>query len=426
MSPRGGVTANFDETEKQDIAITGPALDPVVVKRLKLKADLILLPMLTLAYLFNSLDRSSVSNAHTAGLEEDLGLVGNQFNQVLTFYQVPFIVLGPAVTMVTKWIGARWTIPTMLLAFGCACLASGFAKSFRDIVVCRVFVVAFESGFLASVIYYLSVWYTRAELATRIGVFYAALVSSSAFGGLLAYAVFHIQDGAYPTWAYLFFLEGGLTVVWSLLLFALLPVGVHSAWFLNEEERATACARLEQDSVTTLEGGFSWREAFGEFRTAHGYIRVLLGFTSGVITTSNANFLAMIVKRLQFSVVKTNLYTIAPALTGAVFLVCWCKSSDYFRERGGHITASTVVSLIGYIILLTINTSNTAVLYFAMFLCTIGAYPTDIIGSAWTVVNIPNLNARAMMSGLYTSIGNCGGILSSNIYRSNEAPRFQT
>ncbi len=42
------------------------------------------------------------------------------------------------------------------------------------------------------------------------------------------------------------------------------------------------------------------------------------------------------------------------------------------------------------------------------------------------MVNIPNLNARAMMSGLYTSIGNCGGILSSNIYRSNEAPRYVT
>lgn len=204
--------------------------------------------------------------------------------------------------------------------------------------------------------------------------------------------MFHIKSGAYPSWAYLFFLEGGLTVVWSFVLFALLPFGVNSAWFLTEEEKATACARLEQDSVTTLEGGFSWREALGEFRTAHGYIRVLLGFTSGVITTSNANFLAMIVKRLQFSVIKTNLvctqmadlphherfkrltiqYTVAPALTGAVLLICWCRSSDHFRERGGHITASTAVSLTGYIILLTINTSNTAVLYFAMFLCTIG------------------------------------------------------
>lgn len=54
------------------------------------------------------------------------------------------------------------------------------------------------------------------------------------------------------------------------------------------------------------------------------------------------------------------------------------------------------------------------------------AYPTQIIGAAWTVINIPNLNARAMMSGLATSAGNSGGLLSSNIYRSEEAPRYIT
>ncbi|UNI22830.1 hypothetical protein JDV02_008683 [Purpureocillium takamizusanense] len=374
-----------------------------VVKRLKRKSDLILLPLLTVAYLLNN-----VSNAHTAGLEEDLGLMGNQFNQVLTYYQIPFIVFGPGITLLTKWLGARWTIPGMLLAFGSASLASGFARDFRDIVICRVFVGAFESGFLSSVIYYLSIWYTRAELATRIGIFYAALVASSAFGGLFAYAIFHIHGGSRPNWSYLFSLEGGLTILWALVLLALLPSSSASAWFLTDEERATACARLEQDSVTSLEGGFSWREAFGEFRTVHGYIRIVLSFTAGVTLTSNANFLAMIVKRLGYSVIKTNL------------------SSDYFRERGFHGTASTIISLIGYLLLITINTSNTSVLYFAMFLCTAGAYPSQIIGAAWMVINIPNLNARAMMSGLATSAGNSGGLLSSNIYRTEEAPRYIT
>jgi hypothetical protein len=46
------------------------------------------------------------------------------------------------------------------------------------------------------------------------------------------------------------------------------------------------------------------------------------------------------------------------------------------------------------------------------------------LGSTWTVTNIPNLNARAMMAGLYTSIGNCGGLVSSNVYKTEEAPRY--
>lgn len=77
-----------------------------------------------------------------------------------------------------------------------------------------------------------------------------------------------------------------------------------------------------------------------------------------------------------------------------------------------------------------------------MFLCTVGvglpsqnwkpfanmlqAYPSTPIGSTWTVSNIPNLNARAMTSGLYISFGNCAGLLSSNIYHEWEAPRYQS
>lgn len=156
-------------------------------------------------------------------------------------------------------------------------------------------------------IYYLSVWYTRKELATRIGIFYAALVASSAFGGLMAYGVFHIEGGAYPRWSYLFFLEGGLTLLWSIVLFIFLPASADTAWFFNEQEREVARLRLIQDSVSNLQTPFRWKEAFGEFYTPHGWIRISVAFVSGIILTSNANFLAIIVKRLNLSVVQTNL-----------------------------------------------------------------------------------------------------------------------
>lgn len=80
----------------------------------------------------------------------------------------------------------------------------------------------------------------------------------------------------------------------------------------------------------------------------------------------------------------------------------------------------------GYVILATISNTNTAVLYFAMFLCTMGAYPGTPIGAAWTLDNIPNLNARALTSGIFVAVGNCGGILSSNMYFAREAPRYMT
>ena len=47
-----------------------------------------------------------------------------------------------------------------------------------------------ESAFFPLVIYYLTTFYRRAELARRLALFYAASNIANAFSGLLAFSVF--------------------------------------------------------------------------------------------------------------------------------------------------------------------------------------------------------------------------------------------
>lgn len=63
------------------------SIDPVTERRLVWKFDLRILPLLALMYLFNSLDKSNMGNAKTAGLVDDLGLKGNQYNILLSVRQ---------------------------------------------------------------------------------------------------------------------------------------------------------------------------------------------------------------------------------------------------------------------------------------------------------------------------------------------------
>lgn len=64
-------------------------------------------------------------------------------------------------------------------------------------------------------IYYLTTFYRRGELARRLAIFYAASNIANAFSGLLAFGVFHIHTGKLKAWRYLFIIEGGLTVLFS-------------------------------------------------------------------------------------------------------------------------------------------------------------------------------------------------------------------
>lgn len=50
----------------------------------------------------------------------------------------------------------------------------------------------------------------------------------------------------------------------------------------------------------------------------------------------------------------------------------------------------------------------------------------SIIFSAWTVANIPNLNARAFTTGVLLACLNSMGLVASNIFFEREAPKYRT
>ncbi|KAI3573525.1 retrograde regulation protein 2 [Fusarium oxysporum f. sp. albedinis] len=417
------------QTSQKDGNIVDRPDDPGLIKSFIRKCDLHLIPLLSLTYLFNSLDRSNLGNAKTAGLATDLKLKDHEYNLVLTFYYVPFIIFAPAGTLMTKVITAKRSLSGMMICFGVASLCTAFVKNFGGLLACRFLVGAFEAAFLPSVVIYLASFYTRADIASRLGLFYAAAVVAAAFGGLLAFGVFHINpaDESLYRWSYLFIIEGSLTVLIGAALYFLLPGTLRTAKWLEPDEKDAAEQRLLKSSVDKVESKIVWSEIVMELRSVHLYARSVIGFCFGILLASNANFLPIITARLGYSVVKTNLYTVAPAITAAIILILVCFSSDHFQERGFHMSGILSLSLIGYILLLTIDVANQkGVAYFAIFLCTIGAYPMSVIFSAWTVCNIPNLNARALTIGIIIPVGNAAGLLSSNIFFENEAPRYES
>lgn len=75
---------------------------------------------------------------------------GDQYNLLLTAYYVVFCLFGPLMAIFTRVATAKVALPCMMLAFGIASAATAAAKDFGGVMVCRIFVGVFESGFLAS------------------------------------------------------------------------------------------------------------------------------------------------------------------------------------------------------------------------------------------------------------------------------------
>lgn len=89
-----------------------------------------------------------------------------------------------------------WYIGFFTVAWGLVSALTSQAKNYGHIVACRFLLGVVEAPFFCGVLFYLSCWYTRAELNLRMSIFYAGSLLSGAFGSLIAAGILSGMDGA--------------------------------------------------------------------------------------------------------------------------------------------------------------------------------------------------------------------------------------
>jgi predicted MFS family arabinose efflux permease len=389
------------------------------------KLDMYLLPFLSLMYFFNSVDRSNLGNAKTDGMDKDLHFKGNEYSLLILLFYIPFGTLDLPLNLLTKKFSAKWVLPTLMVTWGSIATLQCAAKNFAGLLVLRLILGACEAGFFAGVVFYFTLFYKRSELGFRIAIFFGTALLAAAFSGLISYGIFRIHDPHVQGWQWLMMIEGILTVLVGVVSFWWLPASPSTAWFLNSEEKDAGMARALRDGSSDVDVKFSFKEAFMIWNDWKFALWCLLAFTYPVAFATTSNFLPQIVQRLGYSVVKTNLWTVAPNAVGFVVLLVVAKSSDYFHERTFHVFGALVTSTVGLIILITIDVLNhKAVAYFACFLMAAGAYIPSCLVQSWHNNNNLNENSRAATTGLLVGLGNFAGILSAATFRVEYAPKY--
>ena len=137
-------------------------------------------------------------------------------------------------------------------------------------------------------------------------------------------------------------------------------------------------------------------------------------------------FLPQIIQRLGYATVKTNLYTVAPNVSGAVSLLILAFLSDWRRLRFPFIALGFLLSFIGFIIYAAIDNveDNIGVAYYATFMMTWGTSAPSVLLSTWYNNNYANENQRVLLTSIGVPLANLMGLVSSNIFRDRDAPKY--
>jgi len=90
----------------------------------------------------------------------------------------------------------------------------GLVKNFESLLIVRMALGLAEGGLFPGVTWYITLWYRRHECGFRMAIFFSAATLAGAFGGLLARAISNMNGvGGKPGWAWIFILEGLVTIV---------------------------------------------------------------------------------------------------------------------------------------------------------------------------------------------------------------------
>lgn len=114
--------------------------------------------------------------------------------------------------------------------------------------------------------------------------------------------------------------------------------------------------------------------------------------------------------------------TIPCYVLGAIVYLLTAWLSDKYQKRGIPSLIAAMISIIGYILLIT--PVGNSVRYFGCFTIAAGLYVAVGLPLAWNVVNIPRYGKRTTASGMQLTLGNASGVMAPFLYPSSDGPQY--
>ncbi|KAJ6606112.1 major facilitator superfamily domain-containing protein [Mycena vulgaris] len=412
--------------ESSSLGSDQPVVNSELERTVWRKLDIWILPVVTIFYLLSFLDRTNIGNAKVAGLLKDLKMTNQQYSIALTVTYVPYILAELPSNLLLKIVGPNLMLPAMLTLWGVVTACQGTVKTYGGLLACRFFLGLLEGGVFPGLVLYLSFFYPRLRLQTRIAAFFSAASISGAFGGIMAYGIITLNGKhGHSGWQWIFIIEGVITVAFGLASFFLLPDSPDHARFFNDEEKAYVRATLKADGAIQDEAtdSFSWGEVGKAFTSIPVILVGVVFFFSGVVLYSLAYFTPSIVVSLGYTAARAQLMSVPPFSVAFVLTMITAYISDRYQCRGAVTVFASVLCIVGFAMFL--GSTNHHVQYGSLFLSIPGTYLMAPAISTWNANNSAPHVRRATAIAIGFIMTNSGGILATWLLGSlSPAPRY--
>lgn len=285
-----------------------------------------------------------------------------------------------------------------------------------------------EAPFFAGVLFYLSKWYTKEELAVRMSIFYSGSLLSGAFGNLIAAGILKGLAGkrGLAAWQWLYIIEGTITICIGILVCFILPDFPDTWRLLSPEMKQVANRRL------ALEAAEADMDAAGRMSQLHGLKLALKDPKTYILTVAYwaiagaggfQYFFPTLTATLGYSHYISLVLIAPPYLFMVVWSILHSRISDALAHRFWFFVYPIPLTIAGFIIFMA--TDGFGPRYFSFFLM-IFIFAMNGILYSWIANTIPRPPAkRAAALAIINCVANSASIWTPYTYRPQDAPHYR-
>src|ERR1700730_15237876 len=140
-----------------------------------------LLPILTLAYTINYLDRTNISFAALT-MNKDIGLTATQYGRGAGIFFLAYCLFEMPRNLALYRFGARLWIARIMISWALLSVAIAFIGGVGSFYIMRFLLGVAEAGFFPGIAFYLSAWFPAQYRARILAGFLAGIPFSTVIG----------------------------------------------------------------------------------------------------------------------------------------------------------------------------------------------------------------------------------------------------
>ncbi|ORX67330.1 MFS general substrate transporter [Linderina pennispora] len=403
--------------EKQTVNANDPKL-----KWAFRKVDMTLLFIIFLSNVLNSMDRANLGLSKVDGLERDTGMSGSDFNVVASIMYPTYLLFMLPSNLLLRKFGARIWLSLITVVWGVINMCMAFAKNRTDLILCRLFLGAAESGATPGALMLITLWYPRRMVTSRVALFYSAFAAGAIIGGPIASGIRKIDNPRFRAWEWIFFVEGLLTAGFGFVMYIFLADYPDKSWILSQQEKDLINSQMAEEQAQGGKKPVNYRRLLSFAKDPLIYTLALILFCANFGVNTILTFAAIIVKEMGYSPGASQAMQAAPGICGFIGILLSRYYPKWFRSHYFSSLFCSAWLVIGSAVLLGVTNNGARI--FALCMLSFGAFGNVGMGPGWLMSNVGGPTRAALAGAMNVILGGLGGLCTSYIYRNKDAPKY--